>query len=83
VVPFSPASPVLQKAKLFLSLFSHLIWLNMASFGRPIFCQHYVTTLTLWRPVIFSYHWPQFNRTVKDLQVLIRPKEHTEYNATY
>jgi hypothetical protein len=31
----------------------------------------------LWRDIIFAYQWLQWN-----LEVVIRPKEHTEYNAT-
>ena len=72
-VPFSPASPTAQKAKLyFISFYTYHV-IDLVSVGWLIWCQKYVTALMLWGDVIFAYHWPHCNQSFRNLQVFIRP----------
>jgi hypothetical protein len=61
----------------------YIIWLNLLSVGRLIFCQTYLSALIMWRLMVAAFHWPHCNRKFNYLKVLISPNEHIERNTVY
>ena len=66
-----------------LLLFPHLLYLSVFSVGWDVSYQKQVEAMVLWGEMIFAWHWPPGKPDIYKLQVFIRAKEHTEYNANY